>query len=103
MPRRDHRPAHNLPVQLTTLVGRQSELRAIEALIADRRLVTLTGAGGCGKTRLAEQVAAGHVADWPDGVWLVDLGSITDPAQVARVTSATLGVLIEPGIDPVQT
>ncbi|WP_163510612.1 helix-turn-helix transcriptional regulator [Fodinicola acaciae] len=94
--------AHNLPVELTRFVGRAEELADIERLLADRRLVTLAGVGGGGKTRLAVQVASRQLDHWPGGVWLVDLGPVTDPDQVARQAATALGVLIEPGGDPVQ-
>ncbi|MFN2557708.1 MAG: adenylate/guanylate cyclase domain-containing protein, partial [Nitriliruptorales bacterium] len=70
---------HNLPAQLSSFVGRADELRAIEAALARSRLVTLTGAGGVGKTRLALQVAADRVEQHGDGVWLVDLAGVSDP------------------------
>jgi predicted ATPase/class 3 adenylate cyclase/DNA-binding CsgD family transcriptional regulator len=89
--------ANNLPIQLTSFVGRGDELTAVELLLAGERLVTLTGAGGCGKTRLAVQAAA-EQADlgFRDGVWWVDLGPVTDPAQVAELVASTTGVLVEP-------
>ena len=74
--------AHNPPVQLTSFVGRDAEMTQVRALLAESRLVTLTGAGGVGKTRLALQVAAGVLAEFPAGVWLVDLAPLTDPALV---------------------
>ena len=90
---------HNLPAELTTFVGRETELFDIEQLVTKRRLVTLTGVGGSGKTRLAGQLGL-RVADrWPEGFWFVDLGSVTDPALVPRLAASTLGVLIEPGGD----
>jgi predicted ATPase/DNA-binding CsgD family transcriptional regulator len=87
---------HNLPIQLTSFVGRADELAAVERLIRSERLVTLTGAGGAGKTRLAAQAAAELADHWPDGVWWVDLGPVTDPALVAELTASTIGVMVEP-------
>jgi predicted ATPase/class 3 adenylate cyclase/DNA-binding CsgD family transcriptional regulator len=80
---------HNLPVQRTTFIGRSVELAELSALVGDERLVTLTGSGGCGKTRLALQVAAEASDAFADGVWFADLSSVLDPdavpAQVAQV------------------
>jgi predicted ATPase/DNA-binding SARP family transcriptional activator len=97
---RDQELEHNLPTELTRFIGRSTELGNIERLVRDRRLVTLAGVGGCGKTRLAVRVGFRLLDRWPDGVWLVDLGPVTDPEQVPRLTATTLGVLIEPGGDP---
>ncbi|HEX5881526.1 MAG TPA: LuxR C-terminal-related transcriptional regulator [Actinomycetota bacterium] len=88
--------AHTLPVHLTSFVGRRAELAAVAALLRGRRLVTLTGVGGSGKTRLAARLAADQAERWPDGVWWVELEAVTDPAQVAEVAAATIGVLVEP-------
>src|SRR6185312_9911164 len=63
---------HNLPAQLTSFIGREEEIREIQSLLATKRLITLMGAGGCGKTRLALQVASEVVGSYPDGVWLVE-------------------------------
>jgi predicted ATPase/DNA-binding CsgD family transcriptional regulator len=93
---------HNLPVELTRFVGRGAELGDVERLMSERRLVTLAGVGGCGKTRLAVQLGSRLLERWPDGVWLVDLGPVTDPEQVPRLVAATLGVLVEPVGAPVQ-
>ena len=87
---------HNLPIQLTSFVGRADELAAVERLIRSERLITLTGMGGAGKTRLAAQAAAELADHWPDGVWWVDLGPATDPALVAELTASTIGVMVEP-------
>jgi predicted ATPase/DNA-binding CsgD family transcriptional regulator len=87
---------HTLPVHLTSFVGRRAELAAVSALLGGRRLVTLTGVGGSGKTRLAARLAADQAERWPDGVWWVELEAVTDPAQVAEVAAATIGVLVEP-------
>ncbi|HEV2919791.1 MAG TPA: NB-ARC domain-containing protein, partial [Actinomycetota bacterium] len=90
------RVPHNLPVQLTGFVGRQAERAGVGDLLRGRRLVTLTGVGGSGKTRLAVQVAADQAGHWPDGVWWVELGAVTDGADVAEAVASTLGVLVEP-------
>jgi predicted ATPase/class 3 adenylate cyclase/DNA-binding CsgD family transcriptional regulator len=87
---------NNLPAQLTSFVGRERELGEVQELLTGQRLVTLAGSGGCGKTRLALQAAAGLADRYPDGVWWVDLGSVTDPALVAELTASTLRVLVEP-------
>jgi predicted ATPase/DNA-binding CsgD family transcriptional regulator len=87
---------NNLPIQLTSFVGRSEELAAVELLLDGERLVTLTGAGGAGKTRLGLHAAAELADRWPDGVWWVDLSSVTDPALVPDVVAATIGVLVEP-------
>ncbi|HKE81018.1 MAG TPA: LuxR C-terminal-related transcriptional regulator [Solirubrobacteraceae bacterium] len=87
----------NLPVQLTSFVGRRIELAAVAELLARARIVTLTGAGGSGKTRLALQVAAGQAARFGDGVWWVELADVTDPALVADAVAAATGALAAPG------
>src|SRR6202163_1893829 len=74
--------APNLPVQLSSFVGRDAELTQLRELLADNRVVTLTGAGGVGKTRLAVQIAAHVAGEFSDGVWYVDLAPITDPDLV---------------------
>jgi predicted ATPase len=76
---------HNLPVQLTKFIGRQRELDDLERLLADSRLVSLTGPGGCGKTRLAVQFANRVSGSFKDGVWLAELASIRDPTFVPRL------------------
>src|SRR6202795_2536802 len=68
----------HLPVQFTSFVGRETEMNDVRQILADNRLVTLTGAGGVGKTRLAVQVAAGIAGGFGGGVWYVDLAPITD-------------------------
>jgi len=83
---------HNLPVALTSFVGRTEELKALEELLAGNRLITLAGVGGAGKTRLALQVAAGAVERFPDGVWLVELARLRDQTLIAPALAAALGV-----------
>jgi non-specific serine/threonine protein kinase len=86
------RPRSNLPTPLTSFIGRERELAKVGVLLKTTRLVTLTGTGGCGKTRLALQVAADVMDDYPEGVWLVELASLTDPSLVAQTTLSTLGI-----------
>ena len=89
---------HNLPSQATVFVGRAAELAELRSLVAGgSRLVTITGPGGIGKSRLALQVAADAVDGAGDGVWLVELAPVADPELVARTVAAVLGVGEEPG------
>ena len=83
--------AGNLPVELTSFVGRDDEIRAVEKLLSDARLVTLTGISGAGKTRLALKAAGEQQEAYPDGVWLVQLASLTDPALVDKEVTSTIG------------
>ena len=83
---------HNLPVQLTSFVGRAADVAETGRLLREARLVTLTGSGGCGKTRLALQAAAGLLADHPDGAWLVELARLRDPGQVPGAIAAAFSV-----------
>jgi predicted ATPase/class 3 adenylate cyclase len=89
--------ATNLPVQVSSFIGREKELSEVRALVASSRLVTLTGAGGCGKTRLGLQVAAGLLDGTGDGVWLVDLAAVTDESAVAPAICQALGITRQPG------
>ena len=89
--------AENLPVQLSSFIGRKAELRGIRDALPDNRLVTLTGAGGAGKTRLAIQVAAEVATEFTDGVWYIDLAPITDPAMVSVTAARALGLPNQPG------
>src|SRR5262249_33303942 len=82
----------NLPVQPTPLVGRAAELADVLTLVREYRLVTLTGPGGSGKTRLALQAAAEFVGEFRDGVWFVGLASLRDPKLVLPTIGQTLGV-----------
>ena len=83
---------HNLPLPTTSFVPRAGEMLQLEEVLRERSLVTITGAGGCGKTRLALEVAWAHVDRFADGVWLVELASLADASRVTQSTSATLGI-----------
>jgi non-specific serine/threonine protein kinase len=87
----------NLPVQLSSFIGREREQGEVRALLDAARLVTLTGAGGAGKTRLALAVACALLGGYPDGVWLVELAPVADPVHVARTVASTLDVAEQPG------
>jgi class 3 adenylate cyclase len=93
----DARP-NNLPVQLTSFIGRDDQLNEMKELMATTRLLTLTGAGGTGKTRLAVQLAAETLRDYPDGAFFVDLAPINDFALVPAEIARALGVQEEPGV-----
>jgi len=83
---------HNLPIQLTSFIGRQREIPIVRQLINDHRLVTLIGTGGCGKTRMSIEVAAHLVQDNEDGVWFVDLAPITSEDLVAKEITEVLKI-----------
>jgi hypothetical protein len=83
---------HNLPVQLTSFIGREKELAEIVELVSTHRLVTLTGVGGAGKTRLSLQAAAEVAGSFRDGVRFVELASVSDPEMVASAIASGLGV-----------
>jgi len=83
---------NNLPRQLTSFIGRERECAELERLLAGAALLTLTGVGGCGKTRLALQVAAAQLERFRDGVWVVELASLGDPGLVSRAVASALGL-----------
>src|SRR5499427_24052 len=90
---RAHGPrASNLPADLTSFVGRRQELREVKRLLTTTRLLTLTGSGGAGKTRLALRAASEMSRGFPDGAWLVQLASIHDPLLVTQAVFSALGV-----------
>ncbi|MBX9641338.1 MAG: hypothetical protein K2X97_16875 [Mycobacteriaceae bacterium] len=89
--------AHNFPAQLTSFVGRQSKIRGVRGSLVDNRLVTLTGTGGVGKTRLAVQVAAAVTDEFVDGAWYVDLAPITAAEVVPVAVTRALGLPDQPG------
>jgi predicted ATPase/DNA-binding CsgD family transcriptional regulator len=93
----------NLPAPVSSFIGREAELAAVRGLVSGSRLVTLTGAGGAGKTRLGLQVAAGLPDGTGDGVWFADLAPVRDPDLVAATVADVLGVQQEPGRPTLET
>src|SRR6185312_16177229 len=92
--------SQRLPAQLTSFVGRDAEMREMRDILAQNRLVTLTGAGGAGKTRLAVQIAASIGGDYADGIRYVDLAPLTDPDLVPIAAARALGLPDQPGRSP---
>ena len=89
---RESSPLDNLPLELSSFIGREREISGVKRLLADTRLVTLTGPGGSGKTRLALAVAQDLVEEFEDGVWWVELASLSDPELVPRAVASALGM-----------
>jgi predicted ATPase len=87
----------NLRAATTSFIGRESEVAELQAALKAHRLVTLTGVGGVGKTRLALQVAARMADEFPDGVWFFELAAVADPAAVPDAVAAVLGITQQPG------
>jgi predicted ATPase/tRNA A-37 threonylcarbamoyl transferase component Bud32 len=85
-------PANNLPRQRTHFIGRERELAECARLLGDSRVLTLTGIGGCGKTRLALKLAEHMLPAFPDGAWFVDLAPVTEGSRVAEAVAAALGI-----------
>src|SRR5207245_1064880 len=98
----DARP-NNLPLQLTSFVGRDDQIAEIRDLLRGVRLLTLTGPGGSGKTRLALQVAAETLRDYADGAFFVDLAPVTDPGLVPAVIARAVGVAEVAGVPILET
>src|SRR5207248_8612640 len=94
---------HNLPEPLTSFIGREHELADVEAVLAANRLVTLTGAGGCGKTRLGLEAAGRAAVDYRDGVWWVDLAPVFDDSLVVSTVMAVFRVKEVASRDPLHT
>src|SRR5579859_364154 len=88
---------HNLPAEVTSFIGREKEITAVRRLLGGTRLLTLTGSGGTGKTRLALRAAAEVLGEFRDGIWLVDLAPLADAALVPQSVASVLGVREEPG------
>jgi predicted ATPase/class 3 adenylate cyclase len=87
----------NLRAATTSFIGRESEVAELQAAVKAHRLVTLTGVGGVGKTRLATEVAARLADEFPDGVWFFELAAVTDPAAIPDAVAALLGITQQPG------
>jgi len=87
----------NLRAATTSFIGRESEVAELQTVMKAHRLVTLTGVGGVGKTRLALEVAARLADEFPDGVWFFELAAVTDPAAVPDAVAAVLGIIQQPG------
>jgi predicted ATPase len=87
---------NNLPAHLTSFIGREEPLQEIGELLQAVRLVTITGVGGVGKSRLATEIAATQLTAYPDGVWIVELAPLTDPRLITPTTSSVLGVREHP-------
>ena len=83
---------HNLPVQLTSFIGREEEINEVNSLLATARLVTLAGTGGSGKTRLAQEIGASVIENYPDGVWFIGLATLSDPKMLRPHVADTFSV-----------
>src|SRR5262245_53245113 len=94
---------HNLPEELTSLIGRELDITHISELLAAHRVVSLVGVGGAGKTRLALAVARNTLRDFPAGVWLVEFGSLTDGGSVTGAVATSLGLATSPRQPPIET
>jgi predicted ATPase/DNA-binding CsgD family transcriptional regulator len=92
VPRSPGRRPHNLPSELSSFVGREKELPEVRRLLENNRLLTLTGSGGCGKSRLAVAAAGELVERFEDGVWMVELASLAEPSLVPQAVAFSLGV-----------
>jgi predicted ATPase len=100
---REHQTPNNLPYPVTSFVGRTEALAELQRLLPTTRLLTLTGVGGTGKTRLALELASRVLDDFPDGVWLVELAPVADPALVAQTVLSVLNTRDEVSRPPVAT
>src|SRR4051794_2347613 len=94
---RDSRRRHNVPAEISSFVGRETELAEVMRLLGGNRLVTLTGTGGAGKTRLALAAATELIGVFDDGPWVVDLAPLIHPSLVPQAVAATLDVREQPG------
>ena len=88
----------NLPAESSSFIGRDRQVAQVIALVREHRLVTLTGVGGVGKTRLGLKVAERVVEEFPDGVWLVELAPVGEPDLLPDVVATTLGLTPQTGL-----
>lgn len=95
--KKEKKARHNLPAHLSSFIGREKEIEAIKQLLSEHRLVTLTGAGGCGKTRLAIQSATAVLTNYSDGVWMVELAPITVPGHIDQAIAEVFKIKEQPG------
>jgi predicted ATPase len=95
--KKENKVKHNIPVQLTDFIGRERETRLIKELIGEHRIITITGSGGCGKTRLVCEAAKEFINDFRDGIWFVDLSPIAVEDLVAKEIIEVLKISEEPG------
>jgi DNA-binding winged helix-turn-helix (wHTH) protein len=96
-------PRHNLPQQLTSFIGREKEIAEIKELLGTTRLLTFIGAGGCGKTRLAIQVAGDLLESYSEGIWLVEFAALAEPGLVPETVANILRLKEQPGRSLTQT
>ena len=96
------RPIDNLPLELSSFIGREREVAEVKRLLSERRLLTLCGPGGAGKTRLALAAARDVVEEFRDGVWWVELAPISDPDLIQRVVASALGIREAPDLSPIE-
>src|SRR5436305_8611181 len=90
----------NLPLQLTSFVGRDTAIAEVKRLLGTTRLLTLTGAGGCGKSRLALRIGEEVCRAYADGAWLVELAPLSDPTLIPHTAATALGVRAATGSAP---
>jgi predicted ATPase len=90
-------PHHNLPAPRSSFVGREQQIEEVKSRLAQTRLLTLTGVGGSGKTRLALEVGRDLIEAYPDGVWLVQLAPLSEEVLVPKAVAEALGVIERPG------
>lgn len=90
---------NNLPSSVSEFIGRKKEIQEIKALFSKTRLITLTGAGGTGKTRISIQIAMEMIDEFDNGVWLIELSPVTDPELIVKEISTTLNLKEDPGLD----
>ncbi len=95
--------ANNLPLQVTSFIGREREITEVKRLLSTTRLLTLTGVGGTGKTRLALQAASEALEGFTDGVWMAEFAALSEPALVVKTVASALGVPEQPGRSLMET